>query len=82
MSQESGPTGRAQVLPVNTNGIPMTIMIIKITKVMRTIIIVKVTLLNDGQLAIGHDADGHDGDGHDCILTIMIIEIALMMNMT
>ena len=65
----------------------MTIMIIKITKVMRTIIIVKVTLLDDGQLAIGHDADGHDGDGHDGdghdgILTIMIIEIALMMNMT
>ena len=77
MSQESGPTGRAQVLPVNTNGIPMTIMIIKITKVMRMIIIVKVTLLDDGQLAIGHDGDGHDG-----ILTIMIIEIALMMNMT
>ena len=87
MSQESGPTGRAQVLPVNTNGIPMTIMIIKITKVMRTIIIVKVTLLDDGQLAIGHDGDGHVGDGHygdghDGILTIMIIEIALMMNMT
>ena len=70
----------------------MTIMIIKITKVMRTIIIVKVTLLDDGQLAIGHDADGHDGDGHDGdghdgdghdgILTIMIIEIALMMNVT
>ena len=77
MSQESGPTGRAQVLPVNTNGIPMTIMIIKITKVMRMIIIVKVTLLDDGQLAVGHDGDGHDG-----ILTIMIIEIALMMNMT
>ena len=77
MSQESGPTGRAQVLPVNTNGIPMTIMIIKITKVMRMIIIVKATLLDDGQLAIGHDGDGHDG-----ILTIMIIEIALMMNMT
>ena len=77
MSQESGPTGRAQVLPVNTNGIPMTIMIIKITKVMRMVIIVKVSLLDDGQLAIGHDGDGHDG-----ILTIMIIEIALMMNMT
>ena len=65
----------------------MTIMIIKITKVMRMIIIVKVTLLDDGQWAIGHDADGHDGDGHDGdgydgILTIMIIEIALMMNMT
>ena len=55
----------------------MTIMIIKITKVMRMIIIVKVTLLDDGQWAIGHDGDGHDG-----ILTIMIIEIALMMNMT
>ena len=43
------------------------------------IIIVKVILLNDGQLAIdhdadGHDGDGHDGDGHDCILTIMIRE--------
>ena len=44
-------------------------------------------MMANWQLAImvngfGHDGDGHDGDGHDCILTIMIIEIALMMNMT
>ena len=62
----------------------MTIMIIKITKVMRTIIIVKAhcLMMANWQLAIMVNGDGHDGDGHDGILTIIIIEIALMMNMT
>ena len=39
-------------------------------------------MMANWQLAIMVNGDGHDGDGHDGILTIMIIEIALMMNMT